>query len=70
MQRKWEECKTARECNLYMAEYMQEKAARVYGRLARGEINKHNYAWVARDLSMYYDQAREYLFAAMDATAE
>lgn len=70
MQRKWEDCKTARECNLYMAEYMQEKAARVRGRLERGEINPHNVSWVRRDMVMYYDQAREYLFAALDAIAQ
>lgn len=69
MQRKWEECKTARECNLYMAEAMQEKAKRVRERLENGEINKHKVAWVRRELASYYAEARDYLFEAMKAIA-
>lgn len=69
MQRKWHECKTARECNLYMAEQFQEKARRVRLRLENGEINKHKIAWVKRDLASYYAEAQDYLFAAMRAIA-
>jgi hypothetical protein len=65
MQRKWSECKTQKDCNLYMAELMQERARRVRKRLLRGEIRKDMVAWAKRDLTGYYAEARDYLFAAM-----
>lgn len=69
MQRKWEECKTPRECNLYMAEYFQEKAARVRLRIEQRQINPHKVAWARREVANYYAEARDYLFAALDAIA-
>lgn len=69
MQRKWSECKTQKDCNLYMAESLQEKAARVRERLEKGEIRKDKIAWVKRDLVSYYAEARDYLFAAMGEAA-
>lgn len=69
MQRKWSECKTQKDCNLYMAELMQEKARRVRKRLLRGEIRKDKIAWVKRELVSYYAEARDYLFAAMGEVA-
>lgn len=69
MQRKWEECETQKDCDLYMAEFMQEKAARVRERLEKGEIRKDKIAWVKREVVSYYAEARDYLFAAMGAAA-
>lgn len=69
MQRKWSECKTQKDCNLYMAELMQEKAARVREKLIKGEIRKDKIAWVKREVATYYAEARDYLFLAMGEAA-
>lgn len=69
MQRKWSECKTQKDCNLYMAEALQEKAARVSEKLIKGEIRKDKIAWVKREVANYYSEAREYLFLAMGEAA-